>query len=141
MNHLDRIKTSIDAAIGPTSSIPVKDQRQLVQALTQLLGLDGAALAAPELESAASAGEPAFNYFQACLGDSFNLTHLGPHEAVHPVRVKEVLAEFAGTRAADVIASLVRDRELSRLREDRWSAELIELRAARIINTTSQSQR
>lgn len=64
-----------------------------------------------------------WSYFKACIGESYTPVVYGFHEATHPTRVAEVLAEFQGTAAADVIASLVKDIEIRRQREARLYAE------------------
>lgn len=54
-----------------------------------------------------------FNYFRACLGESYTPKYYGSIEGQHPGRVREAMAEFAGTKAADVIAALVHSHELN----------------------------
>ncbi|MDU8350443.1 hypothetical protein RYA05_00880 [Pseudomonas syringae pv. actinidiae] len=70
-----------------------------------------------------------YNYFHACLGDSYDAKNpgYGKHEASHPARIKEVMAENEGSKAADVIATLVFERELSRQREKRMYVDIIRL--------------
>jgi hypothetical protein len=74
-----------------------------------------------------------FNYFQRCIGASYTSVHLGKHEAIHPTRVKEVLQEVEGTRAADVISSMVFDIEIRSQRERRMGEALFQkARAERV---------
>lgn len=63
------------------------------------------------------------NYFKNCIGDSYTPVHFTKHESTHADRVREVMQEFAGTKAADVIAGLVHKLELSSQRHDRLLAE------------------
>jgi hypothetical protein len=70
-----------------------------------------------------------FNYFRECIGESYQgRSGLGKHEAQHPATVRAVMAEFAGTRAADVIAALVWRCEIEAQRGARAGEEAISLR-------------
>lgn len=70
-----------------------------------------------------------YNYFHACLGGSYDPKNpgYGKHEASHPTRIKEVMSDCEGSKAADVIATLVFERELSRQREKRMHTEIVRL--------------
>lgn len=64
------------------------------------------------------------SYFQLCLGDTYTPSHMGKHEAAHPVRVREALETLKGQKGADVIAALVFEVELARARACRLLDEL-----------------
>ena len=57
-----------------------------------------------------------FNYIRACLGEGYTPVHLTRQEATQPLIIRDVLAEVKGSRAADVIAALVKENELARQR-------------------------
>jgi hypothetical protein len=70
------------------------------------------------------------NYFRQCLGEGYTPVLVGKHEGVHPQRVREAMAAVRGTLAADVIAALVFDREVSLQRQGRMAAGLSALQVS-----------
>lgn len=65
------------------------------------------------------------DYWRAALGDGpIKLNHFGRDEATHPVRVKEVLAEVEGSRAADVIRAFVWRHVIDFNRAENFAAQL-----------------
>ncbi|KWU23385.1 hypothetical protein AS149_36975 [Burkholderia cenocepacia] len=113
---------NLPAAIGPSDGAVSHDA---VKAITSWLRT--AAAKSGHLGNAFDVdSKHDFNYFRLCIGHAYTPVHLGKHEAIHPIRVKEVLASVAGTRAADVIASLVFDIEIRSQRERRMGDALFQ---------------
>jgi hypothetical protein len=127
---LDELDNLLTCAVGSSAELV---PHASVKAITKWLRVAAFTAGEKPGEAVTVESDDDFNYFRRCIGASYTSAHFGKHEAIHPVRVKEVLQEVEGTRAADVISSMVFDIEIRSQRERRMGEALFQkARAERV---------